>query len=631
MLQALRRRAGSWVAKIFLLLLAASFGLWGVGDIFSGYRDPVVAEVGDREIHASAFFNRYNQRLSELRRSLGSAIDESLIRQLGLPSNVLNEMAQRLLVRVEVSERGLTAGDADLGRWLLEQDMFRNSLGQFDQNLFRYAAQTQGLNQEEFIAVLGELRSSELLLDAVAAGAHPPQRWLRTFHALDEERRRARAAVFLAADSDNPEPASDQAVRAHHEAESERYQTSQRRDVTFAVLDPNALKDEIGVSEEDLAAAYEQRREDYSEPETRHIVQYLAETREDAERVLARAREGAGLASAVEELLDAQATDLGFVTREELEDTYAETAFSAGTGSVDGPSETSFGWRVFEVAEVRDARTPALDGIRSELTDEMRLEQAFDLLHERAEVFYDERAGGASLEEAARASGAEVVAVTDIDAQGRNSSGTAHPGAPDRAIMNLAFNVVPDGTSDLEELDDGRMVAVRIDREIPAGAMTVDEARDEILKDLAEEARLADARERAEAYANAASETGNLSALAIVHGGTLYTSDPFTRSGKGAAADFPAVAQVTGFRLEPGETSGAEELGGGYTVVTLDEVAAAGEPTGEELDEDRTAVGAALGNDLVVSFLSALRDAHRVTVNQAALDRILTDSTAQPY
>ena len=630
MLQALRRHAGSWIAKIFLLLLAASFGLWGVGDIFSGYRDPVVAEIGDREIHASAFFNRYNQRLSELRRSLGSAIDESLIRQLGLPSDVLDEMARRLLVRVEVSERGLTAGDADLGRWLQDQDMFRNSLGQFDPNLFSYAARTQGLNQDEFIALLGELRSSELLLDAVAAGARPPQRWLKTFHALDEERRRARAAVFLAADSENPEPASDEAVRAHHEAEGERYQAPQRRDVTYAVLDPNALKDAIDVTEEALAAAYELRRGEYSEPERRHVVQYLAETREDAERVIARAREGIGLAAAVEEVLNTQVTDLGFVTEEELEDTYAESAFSASAGSVEGPSETSFGWRVFEVAEVRDARTPALDDVRSELADEMRLEQAFDLLHEQAEVFYDERAGGASLEEAARTSGAEVVTVTGIDAQGRDASGSAHPEAPGRAMMNLAFNVIPDATSDLKELDDGRMVAVRIDRDVPARAMTLDEARNEILEDLAEEARLANAQGRAEAYASATSATSNLSALAIVHGGTLYTSELFTRSGDGAASDFPAVAQVTAFRLDVGETSGAEELGGGYTVVTLDEVAAASEATGEELDEDRTAVGAALGNDLVVSFLSALRDAHRVTINQAVVDRALSDSTAQP-
>lgn len=628
MLQAMRRHAGSWVAKGFLLLLAASFGLWGVGDIFSGYRDPVVAEVGDRDIHASAFFDRYNQRLSELRQSLGGAVDESLIRQLGLPEQVLNDMARRLLIRVEVSERGLTAGQQDLGTWLQDQQMFRNSLGQFDRNLFTYAARAQGLQQEEFLALLGELRTSELLLDAVSSGAQPPDRWVRAFHALERERRRARAAVFLAADSDAPVPAADEAVRARHADQGERYQTPQRRHLSYAVLDPEALKDAVAISEDELAEAFEQRRDEYFETERRRVRQYLADSRDDADRVLARAREGAGLAGAVEEILGEPVTELGLVAREELDADYAEAVFSAGANTVHGPAETTFGWRVFEVADIEEARAPSLDDIRETLTDALQLERAFDLLHERAEVFYDERAGNASLEEAARASGASVVTVSDIDARGRDSAGAAHPDAPDRALLALGFNVNAGTTSDLEELDDGRMVAVRVDQDVPARAMTLDEARAGILEDLAEEARLADAKARAEAYVAAASGTANLSALATVHGGVLHTSDSFTRNGEGAAADFPEAARQVAFALEAGgATSGAEELGGGYVVVTLDEVIPADEPTSDDLAAGRTALGGALGADVVNSFIASLWTAHQVRINRAVLDRVLTDST----
>jgi peptidyl-prolyl cis-trans isomerase D len=627
MLQAMRRHAGSWVAKGFLLLLAASFGLWGVGDIFSGYRDPVVAEVGGRDIHASAFFDRYNQRLSELRRSLGGAVDESLIRQLGLPEQVLNDMARRLLIRVEVAERGLTAGQQDLGTWLQDQEMFRNSLGQFDRNLFTYAARAQGLQQEEFLALLGELRTSELLLDAVSSGAQPPDRWVRAFHALERERRRARAAVFLATDSDAPAPAEDEAVRARHADQGERYQTPHRRHLSYAVLDPDALKDAIAVSEDELAEAFEQRRDEYFETERRQVRQYLADSRDEADRVLARAREGTGLAAAVEEILGEAVTELGLVAREELDADYADAVFSAGADTVHGPAETTFGWRVFEVADIQAARAPSLDDIRDTLTDALQLERAFDLLHERAEVFYDERAGNASLEEAARASGAAVATVTDIDAQGRDNTGAAHPDAPDRALLALGFNVNAGATSDLEELDDGRMVAVRVDQDIPARVMTLDEARADILEDLAEEARLADARARAEAYATATSGTASLSALATVHGGVLHTSDSFTRNGEGAAADFPEVARQVAFELEAGATSDAQELGGGYVVVTLDEVVPASDPTSDDLAAGHTALGAALGSDVVNSFIASLWTEHQVRINQTVLDRVLTDNS----
>ena len=120
---------------------------------------------------------------------------------------------------------------------------------------------------------------------------------------------------------------------------------------------------------------------------------------------------------------------------------------------------------------------------------------------------------------------------------------------------------------------------------------------------------------RAEAYAAAASGTASLSALATVHGGILHTSDSFTRNGEGAAADFPEAARQVAFALEAGATSGAEELGGGYVVVTLDEVIPADEPTSDDLAAGRTALGGALGADVVNSFIASLWDrapsAHR--------------------
>ncbi|HSK39177.1 MAG TPA: SurA N-terminal domain-containing protein, partial [Arenibaculum sp.] len=50
MLQALRSKVGSWVVKILFVLLIASFGVWGVGDVFRGQVSTTVAEVGDAEI-----------------------------------------------------------------------------------------------------------------------------------------------------------------------------------------------------------------------------------------------------------------------------------------------------------------------------------------------------------------------------------------------------------------------------------------------------------------------------------------------------------------------------------------------------------------------------------------------------
>ena len=50
MLDKLRDSAKSWVAKVLLGLLAASFVVWGVADVFTFRPGSALATVGDREI-----------------------------------------------------------------------------------------------------------------------------------------------------------------------------------------------------------------------------------------------------------------------------------------------------------------------------------------------------------------------------------------------------------------------------------------------------------------------------------------------------------------------------------------------------------------------------------------------------
>ena len=65
MLDALRRGASGWIAKIFLSILVLSFAVWGVADVFRGYGAGSLAKVG--KIETVAWYEGY--RLAERRRS----------------------------------------------------------------------------------------------------------------------------------------------------------------------------------------------------------------------------------------------------------------------------------------------------------------------------------------------------------------------------------------------------------------------------------------------------------------------------------------------------------------------------------------------------------------------------------
>ena len=61
MLQAMKGKFGSFILKIFAVLLIISFGAWGIGDMISGQGLPTdVAEVGETKITANQFQKNFH-------------------------------------------------------------------------------------------------------------------------------------------------------------------------------------------------------------------------------------------------------------------------------------------------------------------------------------------------------------------------------------------------------------------------------------------------------------------------------------------------------------------------------------------------------------------------------------------
>lgn len=139
---------------------------------------------------------------------------------------------------------------------------------------------------------------------------------------------------------------------------------------------------------------YDEHEGEMVTPEGRRLVNIVVETRADADRVARLARRTGRLGPlAAAWSLDGSTRDsggeLGLVTRDQLEEAYADAAFGAAKGAVFGPVRTSHGWNVGQVTEVVAARPVSYADVEDELverlTAEDRLEVWRDFLAERLE------------------------------------------------------------------------------------------------------------------------------------------------------------------------------------------------------------------------------------------------------
>ncbi|MEK1872183.1 MAG: SurA N-terminal domain-containing protein, partial [Rhizobium altiplani] len=93
MFDLLRRAAHTWVAKLLMLLLVASFGIWGVSrSLISGGTSTTVVSVGDQHVDVNEFRLAYQRQVANLSQQFGMRLTPEQARAFGVEQQVLAQL-----------------------------------------------------------------------------------------------------------------------------------------------------------------------------------------------------------------------------------------------------------------------------------------------------------------------------------------------------------------------------------------------------------------------------------------------------------------------------------------------------------------------------------------------------------
>src|ERR1044071_5968198 len=96
MLRGMRKASANWLGRIVMAvvlgLIAVSFAIWGIGDIFRGFGRSTVAKVGSTEITVEQFRQLYNDRVQQLGRQIGRPVTPDQARALRLDQQLANQL-----------------------------------------------------------------------------------------------------------------------------------------------------------------------------------------------------------------------------------------------------------------------------------------------------------------------------------------------------------------------------------------------------------------------------------------------------------------------------------------------------------------------------------------------------------
>ncbi len=628
MLQALRKSTGSIVTKAFLLLIAMSFGVWGVGDMVTRQRDKAVISVGAEDIAASQFLHEYQRNVRYIQSRLGAAADPATLQSLGVVSSTERQLIDRSLYDQAAARLGMAVPEQLVIRQIQSNPVFRNSLGVFDPQRLQQALRTVGLSEEGFVAQSRRDIVREQLLSSVTVPAAVPRTLAERLFAYRQERRVAAALLVPHASVSEIAEPEEAAIEAFHKEHAADYTAPEYRRVTYIKLSPADLIDEVGVSEDDVREAYDQRLGDFVTVGRRDVQQMVLPDEAKARAAYDQLVEGRTFTTVAKEMAGQEAgdTDLGTVTRAELPSDFAETVFALPEGGISEPLKSGFGWHIFRVSNVVKDATKSFEDARGEVEHALKLDRAKEALFDFSNKIDDQLAGGASIEEAALNLNLKIHNVAAVDSNGYDPSGA--PAADFQAtpeMLKVAFDTEAGFDSPLTETSDGGYFVLRVDAIVAPAVRPLAQVREHVVEAWKAEQRRVKARAVANEIVERLKGGEPLEAVAKSRGYEVRTTAALTRNMAGAQSLLSPTLLAALFELKQGAVTVGESADHGAELVAqLREVRAA-EPSAERAVFERitTEIGRSMQEERLAQYRAALARLYPVAVERAAIDRLI--------
>ncbi|WP_170418674.1 peptidyl-prolyl cis-trans isomerase [Ruegeria arenilitoris] len=597
---------------VWILMGMLMLGLAGFGAVNLSGTVRTVAQVGDEDVSVDAYVRELQREIRAVEAQTGQPMQMSQARELGLDQRALGRLVSLAALNNEVAQLGVSIGDANLQKEIVGIQAFQGPDGSFDREAYRFQLEQIGMTETEFEEDLRKETARTIVQGAMMDGVEMPAIMTKALADYVLARRSFTVATLSpdALTTPIPEP-TDAEIQAYYDANTDRFTLPRTKKITYAVLSPEMLQDTVEIDEDALKRLYEQRKDQYQQPERRLVERLVYPSEEEATAAMAQLEVGgADFEQLVREReLELSSVDLGDVTREDLGEA-ADAVFAAEIDQVVGPLPSVFGPALFRVNGSLAEQNVSFEDAEPELRAELAGERARRLIESQAEDINDMLAGGATLEELANETEMEL---GKIDWTRQSDDGIA---AYD-GFRQAAQAVREDDFPEIGFLEDGSIFALRLDEVLPPRPEPLESARDRVAAAWVQEQTAKALEEQANGIVTQLAVDGDFTATGL----PFRVENALTRTAflDNVPADF--MTQI--FEMEPNELRVIAGPDAAF-IVRLDEVLPPAETDEQRLMQEAAAaqLNQALAQNIFDIYVRDAQTRARPTLDQRALNAV---------
>src|SRR5687768_14976296 len=359
----------------------------------------VIAEVEGKDLTAGQFLQRYNSQIQAYRTAYGSQMNDQLLRQLGIDQQILQQMIDEQASLVEAERLGLNVSDEELAQTIFSIPGLQENGRFIGEQRYELVLRSQIPPQTK--AMFEDNLRRSLMIDKLRAALTD---WMTVADADVEREFKERnekvklQVVALTADRFRDQvTVTDADVAAYYEMHKEDYRIGEQRKVKMLVLDREQAQTKIIVPAADVQRFYNDNIAQYQTPEQLRASHILLNTpgkdeatvRKQAEDILKQARAGADFAALAMKYSEDEGSkvnggDLDYFSRGRMVPQFENAAFAMEPGQISDLVQSQYGFHIIKVVDKKAAVTRPFDEVRPQIEEQLKRQRADQQVSTRA-------------------------------------------------------------------------------------------------------------------------------------------------------------------------------------------------------------------------------------------------------
>ncbi len=551
MINKLAKAQKSWIAKLILTLTALSFmSLFGItGYISSASNNRTVIKVDDVTVSQAEFSYEFQKELNAAKNLMDIDLNEDANEEIR--SHLMNAIAQKMVKNAIIDRTAqkyhVSFRPELVGRIIMSEPAFHDLSGQFNRDLFRRVLSENNISETEYTHSVERGLAEQILITWPVKNITVPQALIDAELKIDNKRRTFKYVSVDPNDLKVERQISQDEIEQYYDDFAPSFIAPETRDLSVIYLSVDDISSQMEISDDEIKAYYDEHVENYETPEKREVLQMMFENEEDANKAYEELQKGRNFYAVADSIAKQtkEETELGIVSENELIFEIAEDVFALKKNGYTKPVQMGDVWQIMKVTNIVPPSKVDYAKASKEIKNEILSEGLYDQMYETVGKIEDELGAGKDLEEIAQTFNAKILKVKGLSDDGnvQDAPESLKEIVRSSDFIDAAFSYALAEISQTIETDEG-LAVLRVDDIIESHQKSLEEVTPEIKTLWAANEKTAMAQEKINDMMHDLENGDDFSKTARRYGLTAYKSQPITRNETFADLNYADIREL---------------------------------------------------------------------------------------